>query len=183
MVILNIHGYQGSPENTNFKILHESKLTSSQDVEIISPSFDYDRATAEGIFAALVDFIIDYDIDLIVATSLGAFFGKCLSSEYKIPIIATNPCLRPDISLIPFASEWVGNNFDFIKRTLQIIKDEGYSNDVFIVGDSDDVVDPRITFSEAHDATIIHVKGGHSLEAENYRDVLLKEVSKIEAFD
>lgn len=174
MKVLNIHGYNGSNQNTNFKILEALKPV----VEVISPQFDYITASPDYIEKCLVKLVEDNDIELVVATSFGAFFGRLLSIKYNIPIIATNPCLRPDISLKAIAPEYFNeHNSRYIEETLRTNSCKGYEGDVFILGSEDEVIDhDSITRVIAKDATFYTVSGNHHLKEDEYRDILIKEV-------
>jgi len=90
-MILNIHGYNGSSENTMYHILSEL----FPDKEIISPQLDYDAKTPFQIRNAL-SALISQDVELIAGTSLGGFFAADLWAKHKtIPTILFNPALRP----------------------------------------------------------------------------------------
>lgn len=175
MNILNIHGYRGVKDNTNFRILN-----SIPDSIVISQYFDYDTTDPKSIENYLGNLIEDNNIDIIVATSFGAFFGKILSVKHKIPLMATNPCLIPDISLKAIAPEYFNEaNSRYVDGVCKINSCAGYKGDVFILGDSDEVIDhDNITRVIAKDATLYTVPGGHQLEESKYRDILIKEVTK-----
>lgn len=177
MKVLNIHGYNGSSRNTNFKILESLESVA----EVISPQFDYITTSPEYIEKCLVKLVEDNDIELVVATSFGAFFGRLLSIKHNVPIIATNPCLRPDISLKAIAPEYFNKyNSRYVEEALRTNLSGGYNKAVFILGDKDEVIDhDYITRVIAKDATFYTVSGNHHLEEDEYRDILIKEVSKL----
>lgn len=172
MRILNIHGYNGQPFNTNYTIL------SNHNYSVISQFFDYSIEHPQHVETVLTRVIKDNNIDLIVATSYGAFIGKQLSIKLTLPLIATNPCLRPDISLEHIDCEFVVNNRSYIDAAISLYST--FENDIFIVGANDEVVDPNITKELAHDSTIIEVPGGHHLDSTAYSEILLKGVKHIE---
>ena len=177
MKVLNIHGYKGSSKNTNFHILNSL----NNDIEVISQLFDYDTTDPSCIERYLSNLIEDNNVELIVATSFGAFFGRLLSMKYNVPIIATNPCLRPDISLKAIAPEYFNeHNSKYVEEAFRTNLSGGYNKAVFILGDKDEVIDhDHITRVIAKDATFYTVSGNHHLEKDEYRDILTKEVSKL----
>ena len=169
MNILNIHGYKGDKFNTNYRILTEAGHS------VFSFTIDYESHDPKEIIEFLDNVILEDQINLIVATSFGAFFGKLLSIKFNIPLIATNPCLKPSESLKPIVPEanWISN-----KEAELFAKN--WVNDIFIVGKDDTVVDPAITRRIAKSATIYEVAGGHVLLESDYSNVLLDKVANIE---
>lgn len=89
MRILNIHGYNGSPENSAYKAL--AKLGH----EIISPAFDYENESPDDIMGRLSRLADDEQPDIIVGTSMGGFYAAVLSVKSDIPVILVNPFLMP----------------------------------------------------------------------------------------
>lgn len=87
MNVLNIHGYAGTAENTNYSILHEAGYN------VISFAIDYDSCAASDVEEFLLAAVKVYQIGLIVATSYGSYFANILSAKLDIPFIATNPCV------------------------------------------------------------------------------------------
>ena len=91
--ILNIHGYQGSAENSAYKALKQCE------VDIVSPSFDYDTQSPNQVMEMLRKITETDAFDYIVGTSFGGFFATVLAAETHIPVILINPCLLPFLSL------------------------------------------------------------------------------------
>lgn len=176
MTILNIHGYKGSKFNTNFDILDDAGYT------ICSPQFYYNEVSPEYVEETLIEIIKENDVDLIVATSFGSFFGKIVSSKCNIPLIAVNPCLRPDVTFKQIATDYLENpaNLRYIKKNIENNKENGYKGDTFIVGNIDMVVDPILTRCEALDANVIIFNGGHRPDRSEYGSILLEAVKKFE---
>ena len=176
MKILNLHGYNGQPSNTNYEILTELGYP------VGSPQLNYGTEDPNKIVEYLSNYIKDWNIDLIVATSFGAFFGKILSLKYNIPLIATNPCLSPDVSLIKIAPEYFSDDkkAQFIFDNVEKNDLAGYKGNVFIVGTKDEIVDPKLTYVQAYNARIYKVANGHhQLNIDSYRRILEKEVDEI----
>lgn len=161
-MILNIHGFAGKSTNTNYSILTELGCS------VISPQLDYEAETIEETYKKLSKLVSENDITQIVATSYGSFFGKLLSTQYNIPLLATNPCLRPDISLAAIAPEYVYKNRKAISKIVRENSCSDFSDDCFVLGDNDTVIDHSLTRNIAKKATIEVVPGGHSLETKPY---------------
>lgn len=176
MNILNIHGYGGSGQNTNYSILSSMQ----GNIDVISPTLDYLSFDPYSVECDLCQIVENNCVGLIVATSFGAFFGKQLSLKYNIPLIATNPCLRPEISLRKIAPEYFSqSNSVFVEQRELIASSAGYKTDVFIVGHDDEVIDHEsITKPNAVGATFHEVEGGHKLDKDIYEEILIEEVSR-----
>ncbi len=176
MTILNIHGYNGSKFNTNFDILDDAGYT------ICSPQLYYNEVSPEYVEETLIEIVKENDVDLIVATSFGSFFGKIVSSKCNIPLVAANPCLRPDVTFKQIATDYLENsdNLGYIKKNIENNKKNGYKGDTFIVGNMDTVVEPDLTYSEASDAEVIIFYGGHRPNRSEYESILLEAVKKFD---
>lgn len=77
MNVLNIHGYSGTAENTNYSILHEAGYN------VNSFAIDYDSCAASDVEEFLLAAVKVYQIGLIVATSYGSYFANILSAKYN----------------------------------------------------------------------------------------------------
>lgn len=174
MKILNLHGYKGSSNNTNFRIIQDAGY------EVVSPQLEYDDYRPSEVVDILSRIVEKEHPDLIVATSFGTFFGKILSYRYNIRLVATNPCLRPEISLRRIAPDYFKEGFEFeIVKYVATNQSTWYTQDTFIIGDKDEVIDHRqITMNEAALSTLIVVEGKHRLNRKNYEEILLKEIAK-----
>lgn len=176
MTILNLHGYNGSCENTNFSILSNEVV--GPEVEIISPQLDYLSTDSNIILDQLSKLVEDAEVKLIVATSFGAFFGKILSVKYQLPLVATNPCLDPAACLSQLAPEYFTdyNKKEFVAINMQANNQAGYLDNVFILGINDSIIKSELTCLQAADASFYFVEGGHQLDPTIYRHILSHEV-------
>jgi predicted esterase YcpF (UPF0227 family) len=93
MKILNIHGYNGNPLNSAYEAIK------SFDIPCVSIPIDYDNLGPNNILEMLKNVLAEEEITHIVGTSLGGFFGLCLSAKLDYPIITINPCLLPMVYL------------------------------------------------------------------------------------
>lgn len=93
MKVLNIHGYQGSPENSAYAALR------AIGVDIESPAIDYDASSPNEVMELLRKTVGKESFDYIVGTSFGGFFAAVLAAEVQLPVILVNPCLLPFLSL------------------------------------------------------------------------------------
>lgn len=161
MRILNIHGFDGDRDNVNYRVLK------SLGHEVVSFQFNYRSDWLRSIYTRLASIVSFQHFDLIVCTSFGSFLGKRLSTQFNLPIIHTNPCFKPSITLKQIAPE-----FFTTRHTCEIEMWEAdqelydFSKDVIIIGTDDQVIDHEaITCNIANKATFYRVQGGkHSLE-------------------
>ena len=173
MNILNIHGYAGKAENTNYTILHEAGYN------VTGFTIDYDSCSAIDVEEFLTAAIKVYNIDIIVATSYGSYFANILSAKFDIPFIATNPCVSPSVSLYNISPDYCKREMPYYR-----LRDDAYvknwENGIFILGDNDKVLDHTITKKMIGKAKTYTVSGGHRLNKEVYERYLLEEVSKLD---
>ena len=181
MRILNIHGFDGSSENTNYKIL---RLLGHN---VISTQLDYRSLSPNQIYnSKLYPIAKHQDIDLIVATSFGAFFGNRLSAEFNIPCIFTNPCLRPDISLRAIAPEYFSckNSKEITDWRIDQLsnKQYNYTNKTILIGTADEIIDhDSITTKEAVGAIFYRIEGGkHQLSENQIKDIIEEVIESYE---
>lgn len=179
MNILNIHGFRGSSDNTNFRILDDAGYS------VLSFQIDYESTSAKTVTTFLSSACEIYNIDLIVATSYGSYFANIVSFENSIPFIATNPCIYPEISLKNIAPEYVQREHLFLESTDANTTRFGinWERGTFITGDADEVIDHSLAEDIFDKATRFVVTGGHQLQRGVYETILLKEVAKHEKMD
>ena len=89
MLILNIHGYNGSTENSAYKALI------GLGHKVIPPSIDYENESPDNIMGRLHSIAEEKSPDIIVGTSMGGFYAAVLSAELDLPVITVNPFLMP----------------------------------------------------------------------------------------
>ena len=172
MNILNIHGYAGKAENTNYTILHEAGYN------VTGFTIDYDSCSAIDVEEFLTAAVKAYNIDLVVATSYGSYFANILSAKFDIPFIATNPCVYPSESLLNISPDYCKREIPYYRlRNDAYVKN--WENGIFILGDNDEVLDHTITKKMIGKAKTYTVSGGHRLNKEVYEKYLLEEVRKV----
>ena len=126
MRILNIHGYNGSTENSAYKAL--AKLGH----EIISPAFDYENESPDNIMDRLRSIAEKKSPDIIVGISMGGFYAAVLSAELDLPVITVNPFLMPFLTFPEHIKSLIA-----LFGKLSAIKSENVS---CIVGSQDEVL-------------------------------------------
>lgn len=173
MNILNIHGYAGTAENTNYSILHEAGYN------VISFAIDYDSCAALDVEEFLSAAVKVYQIGLIIATSYGGYFANILSAKFAIPFITTNPCVFPPISLKELSPDYCMREAEYFKSRSQEYQNN-WENGIFILGNKDEVIDHSITKKVVGKAKTYMVSGEHKLSRESYEKQLLLEVKRIQ---
>ena len=132
MKILNLHGYKGSSENCACTTLCEMGF------EVLSPELEYDNCLPEEILQTLDKAVTQNNIDLIVGTSLGGFYGAVLSARTKLPAIFINPCLMPFVYLPRLGFQMSTDPFIPLFGELINIDKQNFS---VIVGGKDEIID------------------------------------------
>ena len=154
MLILNIHGYHGSPQNAAYAALQANGCDA-----IISPAIDYDAEAPENLLARLRGIIDEQNVGLIVGTSLGGFFAAVLSAETHLPVMLVNPCLMPFLHLPRLGFEGDIKPFIPLFGTLTKLDRDNVS---CIVGDADEIISTHdFTEKLLHNARFRRIPGGH----------------------
>jgi predicted esterase YcpF (UPF0227 family) len=144
-MIINIHGFTGSGNNTKFRWLREN----TNNHEIYSPSFDYSMLSPESILNQLSARVLSYsdttsgglDGLYVLGSSLGAFFARCLNLLYpKLTTVLINPSLVPFLTLRGYID---------CRAYLTLLAKLAYTDDAsgqesklhVILGDADELID------------------------------------------
>jgi predicted esterase YcpF (UPF0227 family) len=144
-MIINIHGFSGSGNNTKFRWLREN----TGNHEIYSPTFDYSILNPENILNQLSEKVLSYSETkagdmtgcYILGSSLGAFFARCLNLLYpKLTTVLINPALAPFLLLRGYID---------CKAYLTLLAKLAYTDDEsgtesrlhVIFGDADELID------------------------------------------
>jgi predicted esterase YcpF (UPF0227 family) len=117
MNILYIYGYNGSSESTTAKLLKE--VFQEHSVHCI----DYPQNNIENALAILQDYIYDNNVNVVIASSYGAFISLFLRNVVKVLI---NPCMNPSVELpkIGAADEFVKDAAKYESKLNQINFDD-----------------------------------------------------------
>lgn len=132
MKILNIHGYNGSQENSAAVALEKLGYN------VISPAINYDSDSPESIIDELSAVSYDESPDVVVGTSLGGFFAAVLSARNDLPVILVNPCLMPFLTLEKLG--YKGNVMEFVPLFWELSELKLYNTST-IVGSQDEIID------------------------------------------
>jgi predicted esterase YcpF (UPF0227 family) len=147
---------------------------------IVSPSFNYSTENPYNVINSLTNIIKDQSTDnvpnIIVGTSLGAFYAYILSVMTDSVAILINP------SLIPFVTLTKNNRLDFnlAKKYSELFGIYMYGielpNVEVIVGDSDEVINhENITKNLIPCKTFYYIKNGkHQLEINTELELIFK---------
>lgn len=133
MIILNIHGYRGDPQNAAYF----GVLKNGYDVHTMP--LDYDSALPFEMLSHLRDEYEKNGCSAIVGTSLGGFFATVLSAEKQCRLLLVNPCLVPfyTLPLLGYSVEGADRQFTEMFSKLSMTKKELTST---IVGLRDETV-------------------------------------------
>lgn len=161
MAILNLHGLNGSRNNTNYSILCEKFGEGA----VISPQIDYEIDSPELIIHNILSSCPAPD--LIVGNSFGGFFAYIIGSIAGAKTLLVNPCIPPH--------EYIPNLVSDYKYTGMLESLWGTyadtNNDYFmILGSEDDVlnIDTTLNYLKPTDNRFTIISGGHSLKGEEF---------------
>lgn len=170
MKILNIHGLNGSHNNTNFKILKDM----FPEADIVSPQIDYVNVSPKIIISSIVSTLDD--VDLIVGNSFGGFFAYIIGSMKGAKTLLVNPCIPPD-KYIPN----LVNGYEYRKILSDLWAEYADTNCDYsvILGNADKVLDINTTLNylKPSDSRLAIIEGGHSLKGEVFENTF-KEMLK-----
>ncbi len=176
MIILNIHGYRGNPDNASSTALKELNH------EVVSPSIDFDAETPDNIYKNLSVILSEKSVDIIVGTSLGGFFAALLSVKNNLPVILVNPCLMPFLTLKKL--DYKGDVNSFIPMFWELSGLKSY-NVRAIVGCKDEIIDthniaeslfPDLKFEKISDGK----HSGRTLPLKDFFKESIKYVKSVE---
>ena len=165
MRILNLHGFGGDGNNTNYMALR--KLF--PEAEIVSRTYDYMHTYCEDI---IDDCCFEGGFDLVVGNSFGGFLAYIIGAELGIKTILTNPCI-PAYEYIPRIIKGYGNGAE-LKELWANYAGKNH-NCYVLLGTDDKVLDYTRTVAVlGATANIEYEEGaGHSISGEHY-EVWLK---------
>lgn len=165
MKILNLHGLNGSSENTNYRFLSEY-FKGRDDVEIISPQLDYANCDPYWVYGHLLG---NHNVDIIVGNSFGGFFAYCLGAFWKKRTILVNPCIPPENYIPTLVPDYKYTKS--LEEMWNACKDVN-KNYTMLLGDSDTVLDISITLDSLNPKPeqFSIISGGHSLSGQEYEN-------------
>ena len=172
--ILYIHGL-GSDSNSGTGNYIKEFL--KDDYEVIIPSWDLISDPFDTI-KAINKFILENDISLVIASSLGAFFA--LNQNPEIRRILINPCLEPSVQipkLIELKESQI-NSFRLAENNMvESIIPSSNLNIFAGLGDKDELFNYQDLFRERYGNNMIVVEGGHKLPKDSLEEVIKKGFS------
>ena len=169
--ILYIHGL-GSDSNSGTGNYIKEFL--KDDYEVIIPSMDLISNPFDTI-KAINKFILENNISLVIASSLGAFFA--LNQNPEVRRILINPCLEPSVQipkLIELKESQI-NSFKHIENKMLENIDTTSNPNIFAgFGDKDELFNYQDLFRERYGNNMIVVEGGHKLPKDSLEEVIKK---------
>ena len=172
--ILYIHGL-GSDSNSGTGIFIKELL--KDDYEVIIPFWDLVSNPFDTI-NAINKFILENDISLVIASSLGAFFA--LNQNPEIRRILINPCLEPSVQipkLIELKESQI-NSFKRIESKMVENIDLPSNPNIFGgFGDKDELFNYQDLFRKRYGNNMIIVDGSHKLPDDSLEEVIKKGLS------
>ncbi len=165
-MILYIHGF-ASCGNSN-----KTKLLKEHFDNVLAPNVPIDPDEA---ISFLQKLIVDNEVDLIIGSSLGAFYAAYLAEKFQIKTVLLNPSTQAFITLAPYVGEneyfCTGEKFEWkkehiVKLMSYAIADNSISSPVLVLlQKGDEVLD--YTKAEAvykKYEVIIQEEGNHRFE-------------------
>lgn len=179
--ILYIHGYGGSENSSTAK---ELKNQLGDEYNVIAHSFSNDLGDFNNLLKNIETakkIIKDKHIDIVVASSMGAFTAMNLTDIYKILI---NPCMRPSdrlpLTLLGIYDEQEIKKYANLEKTLQI-DEEDKKRTFALFADNDELFSFRKLFSEKYkNENAFRMDGGHKIQAQNVKGKVIPLIKKIE---
>ena len=159
MNILYIYGYNGSPDSVTGKNLKE--VFPEHNVYCI----DYPQNDIESAINALQKYVYTNNINVVVASSYGAFISLFLRNVVKFLI---NPCMRPTVELpkIGVPDEFVKDAAKYEERLTDISFDESLIT-FGLFSDHDELFDEKYKETFKYFGKVISInKCGHRANKE-----------------
>lgn len=173
MRILNLHGLNGSSNNTNYKFLSEY-YKDRDDVEIISPQLDYANISPSTL---LVDILTECpDPDIIVGNSFGGFFAYLIGAMTGVKTYLINPCIPPHKYIKNLVPDYLYSDLlEHLWNKFSII----HIDYEMLLGDNDNILDIQTTLNTLYAASSKSkiIAGGHSLSGKEYENWFKEKLS------
>lgn len=176
MKILYIHGY-GSDGNSTTAQHIRNVIT---DVEVISPTFiDYSSVHNIKInIKKISNIIVKHNIDIIVASSMGAFIASKFSG---FPMVLINPCLKPSIELPKLITNMSDKQIlEFMRFEKTVIDEESrlYTHGIF--SDNDELFSYRDEFIKKYgNRNVWNINDGHRISLRNVKTTLVEAINEL----
>ena len=155
--ILYIHGLNSDKNSYTFRTL-KSGL---KDYNWHTDTFDLlnvDVATQH-----IEEIIEANNISMVVASSLGAFYG--LNIKNSLAKILINPCMKPSIEIPKLADNVDVEAFDKLENYIYSNIDSELRMCTYgVFGDSDELFDYSNMFTQLYGKNFVRVDGGHILD-------------------
>lgn len=174
--ILYIHGYNGSPKGNSFTLFDELLDKSKYELHTI----DYNPENPNGAIKYIKRYIKEYNINLVIGSSLGGFLTLFL---YGVSRIVINPCWDPAVELPLIGYEGSTDDYKLLLQQLKATTDEEEANlccGCFAAEDELLGVKYRNIFSKYYMHTY-DIPGGHKVTREAVEKIIQEVIPHHEA--
>lgn len=163
MNILYVHGFGSKYNPRNHKVIQLQKLG-----EVNGVNIDYTKPEQ---IPGIMEFAIhDYEVDLLVGTSMGGYLAARYGALYGIPYVAINPSHTPQESMSKYLGKNVdlnGNEYELTQEAIDCyppIETGGYG--LVILDRGDEAIDPERTIEvfRGEQPVMCHDGGSHQFD-------------------
>lgn len=155
MRILNLHGFSGSSENTNYRMIRQASPGS----EIVSETIDYENTSPKAIIKKYCN---DGAFDIVVGNSFGGFLAYVIGAKLDVKTVLTNPCVPPADYITKLLESY--RYTDELEELWNRYHGKNYNCHV-LLGRDDEVIDPHNTYRllSGNRCDFAWTSAGHSL--------------------
>ncbi|GGP50675.1 UPF0227 protein [Shewanella algicola] len=154
IVILYIHGFGSRFDPQSDKVKALSYLG-----EVKGITVDY-TSMPSLIEKQLMNACTDFQVDLIVGTSLGGYWANRIGAQIGVPFVSINPAISPNVTLqkyIGFGQTYYGENYELTPEAVDAYTDFSAQGCGLILLDmADELLDSVATNSQLKDQFKVH---------------------------
>lgn len=190
-VICYIHGFRGNPYDENYNLIAkriEENPKLSDNIELITLDYNLKEDYSEVIDMRIRSYLWNENVDLIIATGIGAFWAMLTN----LPKLLWCPCLSPKNSLPHIGYDGViAKQFYRLEDILNEKLDKKRETIIAYFTFSDSVVGQQykrqleIVARNSKTATIqtFYIPGTHSLDEETSKEFINKGLNRLFEFE
>lgn len=174
--LLYIHGLNSSGQSTTAR--HIKKYLGNK-FNIYTHTWNL---TQPGVEKDINKFVVDHNISVVIASSLGAFYALTITDS--VARILINPCMRPSVE-VPKLTELLDAQIEAFRK----LEDQTYSQidaetrmcTFAGFGDKDELFNYQADFKKKYGAHMVIVPGGHRLQPNSLYKVIESGLSYFES--